>query len=389
MAAGIASSVNTGVIKSLEGRFDSIFNLEENTLTRDELYISTMPLIKEFPIIGTGLGTFTEVYPRVKPEEFTGHYDNAHNDWIELWVETGTIGLALAILSVGIYFFSLIKALRRRNDPYVKGIGVGVLGSSAAILTHSMVDFNFHIPANSILFAVILGIGFTALNNQKRRGRETTFVPVKLFRSTRKIKYLLTGVIVLFAVFISKQITYRFLAESNCPIQINSVADIEKNPSRNRIMRALSYEPGNAGCRLKLIERNNVDKSLTVELSELNAYAQNNIAELNKAISINPTQPNNYLLLGSEYFSLSFTSEDEQKESLNMAIKAYETAVFFNPQYYKRVFNAATIWINYSERSSDFFKKRLYAKKGKELVIKILAIVPHHKIEAEKIVQIR
>ena len=135
-------------------------------------------------------------------------------------------------------------------------------------------------------------------------------------------------------------------------------------------------------------ERNNEDKSLTADRSELTAYAQNNIAELNMAISINPTQPNNYLLLGSEYFLLSFTSVDEQEESLNMAIKAYENAVFFNPQYYKRVFNAATIWIKYSEQSSDFFKKNLYAEKGRELVNKILAIVPHHKSEAEKIVQI-
>ena len=388
LATVIASSVNTGVVKALEGRFNSIFNAEGNTITRDDLYVSTIPLIKEFPIVGTGLGTFTDVYPRVKPEQFSGHYDNAHNDWIELWVETGTIGLFLAILAVGIYFFSLIRALRKRNDPYVKGIGVGVLGSSAAIFTHSMVDFNFHIPANSILFAVILGLGFTAIHNQKLRGRETTFVPVKLFRPGRKIKYLLTGVIILSAGLLSKQITDRNIAEGYCPTQTNSVSEVEKNPSRERIMQALRYEPGNSGCRIKLIARNNEDKNLTFDRSELNAYAKNNIFELEKAIFINPTQSDYYLLLGAEYFSLSFTSEDKQEENLNMAIKAYENAVFFNPQYYERVFDVASIWIKFSEKSSDFIKRSLYAKKGKELVKKILIIVPQHKNEAEKIVQI-
>ncbi|MGV7222359.1 MAG: O-antigen ligase family protein [Nitrospinales bacterium] len=389
LAAVIASSVHTGVIKSLEGRFNSTFNSNDNTFTRYELYKSIIPLVKKFPIVGTGLGTFTDGYPGVKPEAFEGHYDNAHNDWIELWVETGTIGLILAFFAVGIYFFSLIRALKKRSDPYVKGIGVGVLGSSAAIFTHSMVDFNFHIPANSILFAVILGLGFTAIHNQKHRGHETTFVPVRLFRPDKNIKLLLTGIVFIFVILISKEITYRYLAEGYCPTQINSVIEMDKSPSRNRIQKALGYEPGNAGCRIKLIERNNEDKSLTFDRSELKAYTLNSIAELKKAIPFNPTQADHYLLLGAEYFSLSFTSEEDPEENLNFAIKAYENAVFFNPQYYERVFKAAAIWIKFSERSSDFFRRPLYAKKGKELVEKILVIVPHHESEAEKIVPIR
>jgi hypothetical protein len=164
---------------------------------------------------------------------------------------------------------------------------------------------------------------------------------------------------------------------------------MEKNPSRERIMQALKYEPGNVGCRIKLIERNNEAKRLTSDLSRLNGYTQNSIAELKKAITLNPTQSDNYLLLGAEYFSSSFTSENNQEGSLNSAIRAYENAVYFNPQYSRRVFHAAAIWMKFSERSSDFFQKSLYAKKGKELVDSILKIVPHHKSEAEKIIKIR
>jgi len=387
LAAVIASSVNTGVIKSLEGRFNSLFDAEDHFLHRLELYKSTIPLIKEFPIVGTGLGTFTDVYPRVKPEHFSGHYDNAHNDWIELWVETGFIGLVLAIMALGVYFFSLIRALGKRNDPYVKGVGVGVLGSSAAILAHSMVDFNFHIPANSILFAIILGLGFTTLHNQKHRGVETTFVPVRMFRAPRIIKYLLTGLVFLTAVLLSKQIASRYLAESNCPTQMNSVIEMDKNPSRERILQALSYEPGNAGCRKKLIERNNEDKKLTRVHSELNALSLKNIAEIKKALTVNPTQPDYYLLLGAEYVLLSFTSGDDKEENLDFAIKAYENAVFFNPQYYERVFKTARIWILFSKKSHDIFKQKLYSKKAEILLEGVTRIVPHRKKEAEELVR--
>ena len=42
---------------------------------------------------------------------------------------------------------------------------VGVLGGCSAMLAHTAVDFNLHIPANAIAFAVLLGLA-QSLNHQ-------------------------------------------------------------------------------------------------------------------------------------------------------------------------------------------------------------------------------
>lgn len=333
--------------------------------------------------MGTGLGTFFDVYPRIQPENFPKYYSYAHNDWLQLLIETGAIGLTLAAAAVGIYFFSLIKIFRERRDPYVKAIGAGVLGSSAAIFTHSLVDFNFHIPANAFLFSVILGLGHAALHNRKYMNRETTLAPFRTLRTNLIIKCLLTGVLIFSAFFLGQQISYRYLAESACPTQINSVMELERNPSLERIKKALSYEPANSECRVKIAASLNSGKSggygIDVSIEET-------IHEIQKAISQNPSQANNYLLLGSQYYALSFYDKKSQKDYLDKAIGSYENAVFFNPRHYKTVFKTAAIWLDFSWETVDSGQKELYSEKGIALLGKSLTLVPQRWKEAVKIV---
>ena len=50
--------------------------------------------------LGAGLGTFVPVYAMFeKPEKLSLFYVNrAHNDVLELWLETGVLGLILMVL---------------------------------------------------------------------------------------------------------------------------------------------------------------------------------------------------------------------------------------------------------------------------------------------------
>ena len=50
-----------------------------------------------------------------------------------------------------------------------KCIGAGGLASFVAIATHSFTDFNLHIPANALLFAVITALTYAALFNVTER----------------------------------------------------------------------------------------------------------------------------------------------------------------------------------------------------------------------------
>jgi O-antigen ligase len=118
-------------------------------------------IIAAFPVFGSGLGAFASVYPAFEkaagPELLLTH---AHNDYLEYLSELGAVGFVLlfgAVLFIGISSFLV---WRERRNPDVKGIALGGIISLIVILVHSLTDFNLHIPANMLLFAIVLALTF-------------------------------------------------------------------------------------------------------------------------------------------------------------------------------------------------------------------------------------
>ena len=125
-------------------------------------------IIAAFPILGTGLGTFVSVYPAYEklagPELLLVH---AHNDLLEYFSELGAVGMVFllgGILYMGLHAF---LSWRERKNPDVKGIVLGGTISLIVILIHSLTDFNLHIPANMLLFAIVLSLTFVTAYYRK------------------------------------------------------------------------------------------------------------------------------------------------------------------------------------------------------------------------------
>ena len=114
----------------------------------------------EFLPLGSGLGTFADVYRRYQAEGLTGFIDHAHNDYAEAFLELGVAGIAVvALLAIAYIARWGVLAGRRvsRSLGYLQvSAGLGVL----ALAAHGVFDFNFHIPANAIYFAFLAGIFF-------------------------------------------------------------------------------------------------------------------------------------------------------------------------------------------------------------------------------------
>ena len=111
--------------------------------------------------LGSGLGSYAWVFPRFQAPE-VGRYwlDLAHNDYLQLLMETGLLGLAammLALALVGRRALQLARAGRGRwssADRLAVACGLGLL----ATLLHAWVDYPFRIPANAMLAACLLGV---------------------------------------------------------------------------------------------------------------------------------------------------------------------------------------------------------------------------------------
>jgi O-antigen ligase len=113
--------------------------------------------------LGSGLGSYAWVFPRFQSPE-VGYYllDLAHNDYLQILMETGVLGLAammLALALMGRRVLQLFRAARGTSswssaDRLAVACGLGLL----ATLLHAWVDYPFRIPANAMLAAFLLGV---------------------------------------------------------------------------------------------------------------------------------------------------------------------------------------------------------------------------------------
>jgi len=115
-------------------------------------------MIRDFPLVGTGLGTFASVYPLYEKSGFEMRLVHAHNDYLEVFSETGLIAGALLIAGIIFLMVKVFAAWRTRRSTEIKGLALGGFVSLIVILCHSLTDFNMFIPSNALLFAVILAL---------------------------------------------------------------------------------------------------------------------------------------------------------------------------------------------------------------------------------------
>jgi O-antigen ligase len=121
--------------------------------------------------LGAGLGSFETVFPQYQsfPSDFT--WDHAHNDYAEALAETGIVGGALILFSLGLFFRLAFRNLRERLWHREGLLQIGAAIGCCGLLVHSLVDFNLHIPANAAWFAVCAAIATCVPKGTMGRGR--------------------------------------------------------------------------------------------------------------------------------------------------------------------------------------------------------------------------
>jgi O-antigen ligase len=140
-----------------------------STQRRSMIWNDTVQLFRSNPILGTGLGTYEDALRPFQTHLVDLTIDHAHNDYLEFAAETGLIGFALLFIPIFYLLVRMIISFLKDHRRYRSAILLGCIGSTLGLLIHSLMDFNLQVPANAMIFAAVLGIGYKAACVEPRR----------------------------------------------------------------------------------------------------------------------------------------------------------------------------------------------------------------------------
>lgn len=175
-------------IDTLGQRFEGM-RLKTDSELRNAYALATLDAARTFWPWGSGMGSFEAVFPRFQPLQAPGYVPHAHNDYPQLLMELGAAAVlivgtacALVVLQVRSLWLAVRRARRLSSEVALRIFaGLGVL----AMLLHSWVEFNMHIPALAITAAFLAGVflkplpkSLAASGGRTSRSAGTTAPPV-------------------------------------------------------------------------------------------------------------------------------------------------------------------------------------------------------------------
>ncbi|HUO34595.1 MAG TPA: O-antigen ligase family protein [Candidatus Acidoferrum sp.] len=119
---------------------------------RGTMLLGAAHIFVHHPITGSGLGTLVSVFPRYDPAYDGKLVDHVHDDYAELLAEMGLLGGICGLIFLWRLFRDSKSTFESEQGHFSYALHAGAIAAISAMLLHSFVDFNLHIPSNANLF---------------------------------------------------------------------------------------------------------------------------------------------------------------------------------------------------------------------------------------------
>lgn len=155
--AGLFLVVWVGMTQDVNERIAMLFDKETLMNTRIPNWLDAVKIVPDYPVTGTGLGTYHQVYKMYQDETDENWYYHAENEYLESVVEAGLPGLGLIILMLLFLVPVSLWLTGLSYEPRFYAASIAFVFVLASQLTHFIFDFGLHIPSNLILFSLLMG----------------------------------------------------------------------------------------------------------------------------------------------------------------------------------------------------------------------------------------
>jgi O-antigen ligase len=136
-------------------------------------------MVKDYPVNGTGAGGWNALYHQY--QDYLTWTTEAHNHFLQVWIESGTVGFLafLAVLGISCYCLYQIRKCMNKED-WIPAWGVTT--AAAGLLAHSIFDFDMSFGAMAVLLWSLLAV-INALYYRCRDSKKTEPIGVNKYGS--------------------------------------------------------------------------------------------------------------------------------------------------------------------------------------------------------------
>jgi len=125
-------------------------------------------MVRDHPVFGVGIGSFywlLRIYLNFPPE--SPIYDNAHNYFLQIWAELGTVGLVSFLLILVIILGRGIQLLMRVKDRYWRFVTLGLVSGVVGFLLSHLTSHALVLLEMQFIFWSYVAIIFVVANLTK------------------------------------------------------------------------------------------------------------------------------------------------------------------------------------------------------------------------------
>lgn len=137
---------------ALASRLDA--SLANAEVGRPVIWRETLPVIGDFWLTGTGVGTYAQAMLRYQQTNTATLFNQAHNEYLQLVAEGGLLLAAPAFLVV-VTWLRLARQRLRQEHRNAVWIRVGAAGGLLGLAVQSVFETGLRMPANALLCAIL------------------------------------------------------------------------------------------------------------------------------------------------------------------------------------------------------------------------------------------
>ena len=258
---GLKSLGEQNLIRELSG----LLNFQSSSfVSRMDFNRWGWEIVKDNPINGTGAGGWNALYHQY--QDYLVWTTEAHNHFLQVWIESGTIGFLAFIIILGMFCYFLYH-IRKRIDKDNWILTWGVATAAISLLAHSVIDFDMSYGAIAIvLWSLIAVINAMYFRYQDRKEFNITAV--------NKYSSVVLAIVIVFTLGIAGSCFWSaHLHSQKGAIALTKASETENSSQRSKLLQEASNYLN------KATELDSFNAEYLAETAHINALFYKNIAQ--------------------------------------------------------------------------------------------------------------